>query len=266
MVQINLPDWELIDKQQEIINKSRPFSQEMLGRTKDFYRTPIIWTSNSIEGYSYTEIETSVLLEYGLTAGGKPFKDACAVIGLSKAYDYMFSLLKSDVILEPDLLFLHSCLADSLHNNAESGTYRKFRIGIRGSNHVFPSPEEVPSLMKESIAKLDSRRGLVHPVSLGAEFHADIVDVHPFGDGNGRVARLAMNTVFIQYGFLPVTIHPEFSHKYYDTLKLTDRRVFEPFVNLIAGLMQETQAQFIKIFCVPEPDGAPRDDGPSFKP
>jgi Fic family protein len=266
MAQSKGPDWELIDKQQKIIGNSRPFSREKLEMIKDFFKTTIIWSSNRIEGYTYTQQETSILLEYGLTAGGKPLKDALAVVGLSKAYDYMFSLLKSEVILEPDLLFLHSCLEGALHNEAEAGVYRKFKIGIRGSDHVFPSPEDVPNQMRAIIAKLDSGRGVTHPVRLGAEFHVDLVGVHPFGDGNGRVARLAMNAVFIQNGFLPIAISPEVKQKYSYAIKLTDRRILEPFVNFIAGIVLETQVRFIKIFCDQVPDDTQRDDGPNLKP
>ena len=64
------------------------------------------YTSNAIEGNTLTESETKVLLEDGLTVGGKPFKDFLEAEGHAKAYDYMFSLINSDDITEDDILKL----------------------------------------------------------------------------------------------------------------------------------------------------------------
>ncbi len=64
-----------IDLFQREINTLRSFEGEMLGQIKDYYRVGLTWTSNALEGNSLTESETKVLLEDGLTVGGKPLRD-----------------------------------------------------------------------------------------------------------------------------------------------------------------------------------------------
>ena len=61
-----------VDLYQRIINELRPFEGEMLKQIKEFYRIGLTWTSNALEGNSLTMSETKVLIEDGLTVGGRP--------------------------------------------------------------------------------------------------------------------------------------------------------------------------------------------------
>lgn len=61
-----------IDLFQKEVNALRPFEGEMLDQIKEYYRIGLTWTSNALEGNSLTESETKILLEDGLTIGGKP--------------------------------------------------------------------------------------------------------------------------------------------------------------------------------------------------
>lgn len=104
-----------LDAQQAIINTYRPFEDaDLLREIRDFYRVGIVYSSNAIEGCTYTLSETKILLEDGLTAGGKPLKDAYAVTGLARAYDYMFGLLHGAGLAEEDLLTMHGLLGGGL--------------------------------------------------------------------------------------------------------------------------------------------------------
>lgn len=64
-----------LDLYQNTISELRPFDGEMLKQVKNFYRIGLTWTSNALEGNSLTESETKVLIEDGLTIGGKPLRD-----------------------------------------------------------------------------------------------------------------------------------------------------------------------------------------------
>ena len=202
-----VPNWDLIDRQREILADSGVFSGAAAGLLRDLLRTRLVWSSNAIEGYAYTEGETNELLESGLTAD-RPLKDALAVIGLSDGHDHMFSLMRASGVAEADLLLFHKFLGGSLHNEAEAGEWRKFDVMLTGVAHAFPGWKDVPALMEGVLERHAARRGDPHPARLAAELHADFVNVHPFGDGNGRVARLAMNTVLLQNGMLPVAVLP----------------------------------------------------------
>jgi Fic family protein len=167
----------------------------MLSRIRDFYKVGLVYSSNAIEGFSYDETETKVLIEDGLTAAGKPLSHALAVIGHAEGYDRMFGLLYRNSISEEDLLMFHACLAGSLDNEARPGEYRDCNIFLTGSDQIFPSPEEIPGRMSDLMASYARNSGKLHPVEAAAKFHAWLTIIHPFADGNGRVARLAANAI-----------------------------------------------------------------------
>lgn len=217
----------------------RPFEGDLLKSVQDYYRVSCTYTSNQIEGFSYTETETKVLLEDGLTAGGKPLKDLYAVLGHAKAYDYMFTLLKQDGLTENNILQLHAFLEGSLENNATPGQYRTTQIFMTGTDYIFLQPKEVPSAIANFIVKLDSMKSKCHPIELATYAHKEIATIHPFADGNGRVSRLAMNTLLIQNGYLPAIIPPILRNEYISALKKTNKGHDDDFKNLIARATYE---------------------------
>lgn len=64
-----------IDRYKAAIDELRPFEGDLLAQIKSYYRIGLTWTSNALEGNTLTESETKVLLEDGLTVGGKPLRD-----------------------------------------------------------------------------------------------------------------------------------------------------------------------------------------------
>ncbi len=78
-----------------------------MNELKQYYRIGLTWSSNALEGNTLTESETKVLLEDGLTIGGKPLRDTFEAIGHAKGYDYMFTLLGNHQITVEDALSMH---------------------------------------------------------------------------------------------------------------------------------------------------------------
>lgn len=99
-----------IDLFQKEINTLRPMEGGMLGQIQDYYRVGLTWTSNALEGNSLTESETKVLLEDGLTVGGKPLRDVFEAVDHAKAYDFMFSVFQDRRIDEQTVLKMHGLL------------------------------------------------------------------------------------------------------------------------------------------------------------
>ncbi|WP_328812056.1 Fic family protein [Paradesulfitobacterium ferrireducens] len=93
--------YKLLDLYQAQINERRPFQGELLKQLKAYYRIGLTWSSNALEGNTLTESETKVLLEDGLTVGGKPLRYTFEALGHAKAYDFMFTLLKRFVFIHP---------------------------------------------------------------------------------------------------------------------------------------------------------------------
>jgi Uncharacterized conserved protein len=102
--------YKLLDLYKATIDEYRSFEGEMLKQLKDYYRIGLTWSSNALEGNTLTESETKMLLEDGLTVGGKPLRDTFEAIGHAKAYDFMFTLLKNRTITEQDVLTMHRIL------------------------------------------------------------------------------------------------------------------------------------------------------------
>ncbi|CAK7066389.1 MAG: hypothetical protein DELT_01653 [Desulfovibrio sp.] len=209
---------ETIDRYQKEIAELHPFGPELLPQLKAYYRVSLTYTSNALEGFSYTESETKVLLEDGLTVGGKPFRDALAVTGHAQAYDYMFTLLHRDTITTQDILRMHEMLAGSL-KSGQAGTYRNKPVFVTGSQHAFPRSDDVQPMMHAFGEWLEAEKTAFHPVEYAVLLHKKLVFIHPFEDGNGRVARLAMNTALIQRGYLPILVPPVLRAEYIAALE-----------------------------------------------
>jgi Fic family protein len=236
-----------IDEYQKRVQALRPFEAPMLNQIRAFFRVGAVWSSNAIEGFTYTEMETKILLEDGLTAGGKPMRDALAVIGHAEAYDHMFTLLRRRDLSEADVLRFHALLNGSLDNEAHPGGYRQTPIFVTGSEYKFPDPDEVPELMEKFFQEIVADRHRHHPVAFAAHIHKELVTVHPFADGNGRVARLAMNTLLIQDSFLPTIIPSVLRHEYYQTLQTAQIHKNErPFIEFICRCELETQKEMLR--------------------
>lgn len=80
----------------------RPLPKETLKSLRAFYRVGLTYSSNAIEGNSLTETETKVVIEDGLTVGGKPLRDVYEALGHAKAYDKIHSLAKHKVLEESE--------------------------------------------------------------------------------------------------------------------------------------------------------------------
>jgi len=234
-----------IDLYQKEINEYRPFGPSLLPQIKEYYRVSLTYTSNAIEGFGYTEVETKVLLEDGLTVGGKPFRDAMAVIGHAKAYDHMFSLIQNRKITNQDILTMHSMLEGSL-NSGSPGSYRDKPVFVTGSPHSFPRPDEVPPEMNAFEKWMQTEREKLHPVEYAVLVHKRLVFIHPFEDGNGRVSRLAMNTALIQDGYLPIIVPPILRTEYIEALRVADKDDV-PFKEFMYRQVIESQKSFLRL-------------------
>ena len=234
-----------IDAYQVRINDYRPFGDKLLPQIKDYYRVGLTYTSSALEGISYTESETKVLLEDGLTAGGRPLRDALAIQGHAKAFDYMFSLLRETRLSSRDFLRMHEFLQGGLESGS-AGEYRSCPVFITGSRFSTPSPGRIEQEMKALDDWLENQREAIHPVTFAVQLHKRLVFIHPFEDGNGRVSRLAMNTALIQKGYLPLIIPPVIRSEYIQNLE-TAHLDDGPYMKFMARREIESQREMLRL-------------------
>lgn len=211
-----------IDCYKAAIDKLRPFEGDLLAQIKSYYRIGLTWTSNALEGNTLTESETKVLLEDGLTVGGKPLRDTFEALGHANAYDFMFTLLSRREITEEDALTMHRMFYKGI-DGAAAGRYRDRPVVITGSKYPVCKVEQIPEEMKGLFSWAASERGNFHPVEFAAQLHKRFVFIHPFIDGNGRLSRLLMNTALIQDGYMLAVIPPVLRQDYISLLERAHR-------------------------------------------
>ena len=192
----------------EQLDRLRPHSPEALARLEHYYDIELSYTSNAIEGNTLSPVETTLVIEQGITIAGKPLKDHLEAIDHYDAIRYVRELARQTVpVTESDIRSLHNLVVQRSRPEI-AGRYADLARYVRTETgrHTFPSPAEIPALMDDLAAWLRTAPGTP---TTAFTAHRRLVDIHPFNDGNGRVARLLMNLILIRAGYPPVPIRPE---------------------------------------------------------
>ena len=129
----------------------------------------------------------------------------------------------------------------------QAGKYRKRKVIIAGTDFIPPAPDMIPELMKSFIAGISEDKAKLHPVEFATIIHKDLVTIHPFIDGNGRVARLLMNLALLQGGYPLAIIPPILRRDYLDMLDKTHKGNNKPFINFIAGVCYESAKEYLRL-------------------
>lgn len=238
---------EKIDDYKKKLDEFRPLGEELLPEIKAYYRVGLTYSSTALEGFSYTESETKILLEEGLTVGGKPLRDALAITGHAKAYDAMFSLLHEHILTNENILEMHALLDGGLESGS-AGIYRKKQVFVTGTPFVFPKADTVPGLMEEFEYWMKEHRAKLHPIEFAARVHLKLVSIHPFEDGNGRIARLVMNTLLLQEGYLPLIIPPLLRSEYITVIRKAQvSRLDGDYLHFMYRREIETQREMLRL-------------------
>jgi Fic family protein len=194
-----------------------------------------LWThtSTAIEGNTLTLGETAFVLEEGLTIAGKPLKDHQEVVGHARAIDLVYDCLqKGRTFAEADLFALHKAVQTEVVIDVYKpvGGWKKepnSTVGVVDGKQVifeYGPPADVPRLMAEwfklyaelcqAVKPGDDQQALTAYVRL----HISFVRIHPFYDGNGRLARLVANLPVLMAGLPPIIIPREQRKAYIDAL------------------------------------------------
>lgn len=204
----------------------RDLQQTLLNQFRD------LWThsSTALEGNTLTLGETKFVIEEGLTVSGKPLKDHQEVMGHARAIELIYQGLESSVS-ESQLFELHR----AVQSEAVADIYKPYgawKVEPNGTYAVtddikqtfieYAAPEDVPALMSDWLAALNrlACQSLIEvdAVKAYAKLHLGFVHIHPFWDGNGRMARLLSNIPVLRSGHLPVVIEVRDRKEYIDTL------------------------------------------------
>ena len=228
------------------IDSYRPLDKDVVKQIQEYYRIGLTYSSNALEGNTLDLAETKIVLEDGLTISGKPMKDHLETLGHSDAFYELLNLAKSDIITEANIKFLHKLFYNRI-GESEAGNYRTKKIIVTGSDAEFPKPEVLSEKMSEFVRSIPEMKVNLHPIEFSAMLHAKFVNIHPFIDGNGRVARLLMNLALLQTGYNITIIPPVVRADYIRAIQETNHNRFTPFVNFVSEMVLESQKEYLRI-------------------
>ena len=229
------------------LDRLRPQLGTGLGNLEHVHDLELTYTSNAIEGNTLSAAETALVIEQGITIGGKPLKDHLEAIDHFDALHYVRALARQAAPLtEADIRNLHRLVVQRSNPDIAGRYADQGRFVVTDSGrHAFPSPAEVPALTGDFARWLGAA-----PATPETAFaaHRRLVEIHPFNDGNGRHARLLMNLVLIRGGYPPVAVRPEDRPAYIRALQDAQAgRGSENFERLLYQRLDATLGEYLSV-------------------
>jgi cell filamentation protein, protein adenylyltransferase len=208
-----------------------PLKPIVAKKLSEYFRLQHIFHSTGIEGNRLTLRETEVVLMEGVQLNDKPLSDQLEVKDLAAAFRFLEEGASSEsVVREIDLREMHR-LTVCNNPEADPGAYRKAGVVISGSELKPPEPLAIPGLMEALVSWVKRPKDLDR-LAFATIAHHKLVAIHPFLDGNGRVARLLLNLLLMKAGYPIVNIRREDRPRYYEALSFADVGLYSPLLNL----------------------------------
>lgn len=235
-----------IDEKKKQLDAARPLPIELVRNLHEWFAVEFTYTSNALEGNTLSLSETAMVVEKGITVGGKTIREHLEAINHAQAIDFIENLAgKQRVELAiDDILAIHKLVLQKI-DDMNAGVLRKVQVRILGSATIFPNSAKVPFLMVEFMQWLQSASD--HPVIVAALAHYKLVTIHPFVDGNGRTARLLMNLLLLQCGYPLAIIKKEQRNEYISAIehaRKTDD--FNEFYGVILQAVEYTLDSYLQ--------------------
>ena len=240
-----------VDALKAELDTIRPLKPEHEQRLWQKLRLEWNYNSNHIEGNTLTYGETYLLLIHGQTNGGHSMREFEEM----KAHDVAVSMVavwandKQRTLMENDVRSLNAILlkepfwkeATTVKDQPTQiqvipGKYKNTGNSVRqpdGTLFHYASPEEVPAKMQDLMEWYNTPSDL-HPLQKVALLHHRFIVIHPFGDGNGRTARLLVNYHLMRHGYMPLVVKSADKLNYLRCLKLADAGDMLPFSEYLA--------------------------------
>jgi len=227
------------------LDSLRPLPPTLVKKLKEQLRINYTYNSNAIEGNTLTLNETRLVIQEGITIGGKSVTEILEAKNHPKAIDFIEGLVKSKGEINEDVVLnLHKLIMSNIVEDA--GCYRTTGVIITGAVFRPPPSSEVRPRMNELLDWLRRNPDEYSPIELAAVFHHRFVQIHPFIEGNGRTARLLMNAILMKKGYPFISIVSKQDRpKYTRSLVEADLRNDPPFVNFIARCVERSLDMYL---------------------
>ncbi len=234
-----------VKKALKVWQEIQPISERDRERLSRRFTIDYNYNSNHIEGNTLTYGQTEILLLFGKIVGEAQVRDiqemTASNVGLKMTSEE--ALLKDMPLTQNFIRTLHQTLL-----REDYTVYRELPNGVQtsyvihagqyktrpnsvitryGDRFEYASPEETPALMTDLINWYNSEEeiGKLTPIELAALFHYRYIRIHPFEDGNGRIARLMANYILSRHGLPMIVVRSRKKQDYLEALHQADMNV-----------------------------------------
>lgn len=215
-----------------------------------FYLYSLITHSTAIEGSTITELENQIMFDHGVSLKGKSIEEQSMNLDLKEAYEKAIKLAKSHTPISIDMLISLSAMV--MKNTGKEyktmlgdfssarGELRLLNVTAGVGGRSYMNYSKVPIKLADFCNRLNEERQHIAGKSIDElyqltfDVHFDLVTIHPWADGNGRMARLVMNMLQFEFGLIPTKILREDKEEYIKALVATreedDLDIFRSFM------------------------------------
>lgn len=240
-------DYSTLLQKRELYLQSKVYIPELtLHSFEQAFEIEYTYNSTAIEGNTLTLMETKLVLEDGISVGGKSLREIYESVNHRKAYCYVKDcIVKGKILDEKIIKDIHALL---MENIIIGGVYRNIDVYISGAQHTPPSPNEMYKQIKNFYMDLTWKAKELNFIELSAWTHAEFVRIHPFSDGNGRTSRLIMNYQLMVNGLPAISIAKENRLEYFNALETYAMEGnLSPFSEMVATLVDRQLDQYISM-------------------
>lgn len=235
---------ERIRRKKERLDALRPLDRDLVIRLHEETRLMHTYNSNAIEGNTLTLSETKLVLDEGITVGGKTLREHLEATNNAQGYDRIVRMAREEVpISHVAIQQIHEIVTRGILESA--GRYRTRNVRITGAVRSPVDWHRIVREMDDLIAEIEQKNRPV--IETTARLHHRFVAIHPFADGNGRVARLLSNLYLLQNGYPPVVLDRKNRQQYYRALREADNGDPVPFARFIARAVNDSLSRYLAV-------------------
>lgn len=221
------------------------------------------YNSNKLEGNTLTYGQTIKLLRDLVTPKNASPGELLDLVNHHKVLDVIFSNYRSQSISEENIKELHRQLMkdidqwedDGLYSPGQYKSFDNMTVRSTGKIHTYLSPDQVSKAMQdliqetnEDLKSVDSTNINKHPLIIATNFHQEFLNkIHPFSDGNGRIARIFMNLILLKNGYSPVFIKEVDKKEYLLRFEFSDNDI-NPMLDFMADRLIESLEEKLEFF------------------
>ena len=220
----------------ELIHYNYQFFEEQFPDELKIYDNSVfvryVQGTTAIEGNTLSQKQAGELLEHGITPSGKSLREVYELINFKKLNEFLKQF--ETEISERTIKKMHAIITAELLESP--GDYRRIQILIEKAEHEPPPAFEVPELMVELIRWYKQYGKNVHPFELAVLLHTKFVTIHPFVDGNGRVARALLNFILEQNDYPKLYLSLEDRNSYLDTVAEGNNENYQPIIDFMYNI------------------------------